>query len=630
MKEGTASPQMKNKHQASELRSTPTSQAMEFGTAYYPDHWPEPDWSRDLDRMKACGIDVVRFGEFSWSWLEPSQGKFQRSAYDRYVKLCQQRDIRLILCTPTATLPPWLLKQHPDCRLVDADGHPCTSHRHFWCWNHRPSRAIAENTIRQLARHFRGHPSVQAWQIDNEPNYAEQVTIYDFNPYAIADFRAWLRVKYDDTLDALNRAWYTNFWSQRYGQWDEIGVYVPQRCNPNYWLDFARFRDLNLAEMIRWQVGLIQEEDPSAKVGTNIPEVGCRMSFFVGQDVFEQARQLDWVGTDLYAASGDRSADLRSLGYSCDLMRSASGKAKFIIAETQAGPHQRTWPQSFSPECWKTDYLRDSVRTYVEHGAKAVYFFLFRPTPGGQEMGMNGLTAPDGGESDRTRMVRNLADRKPDLLARQSRRLGRPLAVIHYSRDSIRFLGYWQDSLPLLDASYQGWHRLLDEAGYRVDFVDDEGFKAGLPKETELFVLPQTHVADDAIIAGAIRAANRMPVIVGPHTALLDEHGLLRQQCPGGQLAARASVIPGYWHDVKICASVAGIKLAPIPGYRQIDMSGKKTSGKVLARFALPGKPTAMVKAKNVLWCAFDVGSVYAQSTARGKAWLRRTLLLPT
>ena len=603
--------------------------SFEVGVSYYPDHWPEADWARDLDHIKACGIDVVRFGEFSWSWFESREGQFQWDEYDRFVELCRERELGLVLCTVTATLPPWLLKKHPDCRLVDANGHPCTSHRHFWSWNHRPSRAIAENTIRQLTRHFKGHPSVQAWQIDNEPNLSERMEIYDFNPYTLADFRAWLRERYHDSLDALNRAWFTNFWSQRYSEWDEIGVLVPQQCNPNHWLDFARFREANVAAMVHWQARLIREEDPGAKVGTNIPETGCVQSFTLAQDYFEQAKGLDWVGTDLYAASGNRKADMEGFGFNCDLMRSAAGKAKFIVAESQAGPHQRTWPQGFAPECWAPDYMRDCVRTYAEHGAEAVYFFLFRPAPGGYELGMNGLTAPDGGESDRTRMVRQIADHRPELFARRTRREKRPLAVIHYSRDSIRFLGFWPDSLQLLQASYRGWHRLLDEAGYRVNFVDDEGLEAGLERETRLLVLPQTQVAGDAVIDAAAQMADRMPVIAGPHTALLDEHGLLRQQAPGGKMAERAGLSPGLWHDLKIRATITGAKLAPITAYRAFDVGCEKFRGKVVASFAGSKKTPALVKGGNLTWCAFDVGSVYSESAAPGRAWLRRKVFAP-
>ena len=163
---------------------------VEFGTAYYPDHWPEAQWPRDLDLIQRIGIEVVRFGEFSWSWYEPRPGQFDFSGFDRFMKLIESRRLKLMLCTPTATLPPWLPKLHPDCRLMDVDGHYCLSHRHFWCWNHRESRALAETTIRTLVHRYQDHPSVIGYQVDNEPNYAESETIYDFNPHALADFRS--------------------------------------------------------------------------------------------------------------------------------------------------------------------------------------------------------------------------------------------------------------------------------------------------------------------------------------------------------------------------------------------------------------------------------------------------------
>ncbi len=612
-------------------KSTRAAQAgITFGTAYYGDHWPEEQWGRDLDQIRSLGIEVVRFGEFSWSWFEPRPGEFRWELYGRFVDMAAERGLRMVLCTPTATPPPWFLKMFPDSRLMDADGHLCHAHRHYWCWNHRASRHQAERTIRALVSHFKLHKGVVAWQIDNEPNYAESTTLYDFNPAATADYRMWLREKYGDSLDALNSAWYCNFWSQRYGAWDEIGVLVPQRSNPHAWLDFARWREWNLGEMVRWQARLIREEDPAAVVGTNIPETGVKLSACIGQDYFDQARDLDWIGTDLYYATGDRAADVRFMRYSCDLMRSAAGKAEFIIAETQAGPHQRTWPSGFAAETWDAGYLRESIEAYAEHGARAVYFFLFRPTPGGNEIGMNGLTAGDGGPSERTRLVESLAPagKQKKLLASRDRRARRPRALMHYSRDSIRFLQFWPASLELLQRSYSGWHRMLDEAGYAIDFISDEQLAGGAASEAKLLLLPQSHLMGDEAIAAVTGSDKRQRIILGPHTAMLDERGQLRQQQPGGALAAAAGVSLGFWYDLKVSAGIKGIKLPPITGYRDLTTNSNKS---IAAEFrslkAPPLKKPALIASGRFRWAAFDVGAVYDQSSAPGRTWLRRKFL---
>lgn len=333
------------------------------GAAYYPDHWPEADWPADLDRIAAAGIRVIRFGEFSWSWFQPTPGRFTWGPYDRFVDLVAQRGLKLCLCTRTATLPPWLLHKYPDCRQMNQHGHYSLAARRNWCWNHRASRSRAATAILALARRYGAHPAVWGWQIDNEVHYeGRHGDVCDFNPAALEDFRQWLRGKYNDSLDALNAAWYTGFWSQRYGDWDHIGAsYHLSHTNPHAWLDFARWRELNLAAMIRWQADLLRANTTNQSIGTNIPEVGVLHSAAIGQDYFEQARGLDWVGTDLYYATGNRAKDLRNAAYSCDLIRSTARVAKpegaeFLLAEAQAGPHRRAWPMNFAGEAFGPDY----------------------------------------------------------------------------------------------------------------------------------------------------------------------------------------------------------------------------------------------------------------------------------
>lgn len=598
---------------------------LKFGVAYYGDHWPEEQWDRDLSHIASLGIELVRFGEFSWAWFEPQPGKFDFRAYERFLALAARKNLKLVLCTPTATPPPWFIRRFPDGRLMDAQGLVCTRPRHFWCWHHAESRKLAEKTIRALVERFAGHEAVVGWQIDNEPNYSESEIIYDYNPHALAAFRRWLKQRHHDSLDSLNRAWYTAFWSQTYGDWDEIGTLPFHATNPNAWLDFARFREAHLAEFVRWQASLIRGIDSKVAVGTNIPETGVRLSALIGQDYFDQARGLDWIGTDLYYATGNRAADLQNMRYSTDLMRSAAGKATFVISETQAGPHQRTWPQGFAGEAWSETYLEQSVQAYVEHGAAGVWFFLFRPTPGGVELGMNGLTAPDGGPSPRTRKVEKLATQWPSMLARFKQREKRRLAVIHYSRDSIRFLTFWRESLDRLEQSYRGWHRLLDVSGYRVRFVGDDELAAGeLPPEMKLLVLPQSHVLNDTQLQKLLQLARTTRLILGPHTALLDHNGQLRQSLPGGGLTQLAGVTPGLLHDTRINGQLGTINGPAIDAIRAADVS----TGKVyrIVRFANPRKLAAVVTRARVTWTGFDVGRAHQLTSDAGRRYLARLL----
>jgi len=598
-----------------------------FGTAYYPDHWPEAAWERDLKSARDCGVRLVRFGEFSWSWFEPSEGAFDFAAYDRFVDLAAGLGLKLLLCTPTATPPPWLMHRHPDGYLQDAQGHSFKGARHFGCWHHPGMRAAAERTIRALAGHYAPHEAVVGWQIDNEPNYAENTTIHDYNPHALADWRRWLREKHG-SLGSLNDAWYTNFWSQRYSDWEHLPHLDPIRSNPNAWLDFARHRENFLARFVRWQRDLLREVGDAAggpaadwALGTNIPDPGLRLSAFIGQDYFDQAAGLDWVGTDLYMASGDRAADLREMRYRTDLMRSVAeaGGGEFSIMETQAGPHQRTWRNTFAGEAWGPDYLDAAARIYIEHGADLVAWFLLRPTPAGREIGMNGLLAADGGPSPRTEAAGQLHAEGDALLDPRKARAGRPLALMHYSRDSVRWATYWSGTLDDFEASYLGWHRLLDETGHRLRFVSDRELADGLPAAAEdaaVMVLPESHLLSDTQIDAALAwqaGGDGRRVICGPHTAMLDERGHLRQQQPGGRLAEAAGVTLGYWNDITETPLPTVLGGGVVRGCRTLEADGQ----------------TRMMKPGGVTWLAFDAGGAYEQAEHDTQRQPLRELVAP-
>jgi beta-galactosidase len=593
-----------------------------FGTAYYPDHWPETDWARDLDRIRDAGIKAVRFGEFSWSWYEPAPGKFNFAAFDRFVTLAEQRGLRLVLCTPTATPPPWFDRIFPDGRLQDMDGRHCLSVRHFWCWNHAASRKQAEKTIRRLARQYRDCPSLWGWQIDNEPNYAEEDNIatrsrmYDFHPAAFAAFVGWLKARYQ-SLDALNAAWWSNFWSQRASSWEDILV---RRigANPHSWLDFMRWREANVAAFVHWQAAILREITPDAKIGCNIPETGVRFSVGIGQDYWAQAQGLDWAGTDLYQATGNRIRDLQRLAYSTDLIRSAAtaGGAEFLLSETQAGAHERAWPMSFAGETIGPDYLEQAADAHASRGAEQIWWFLWRPTHGGAEIGMNGLQNLDGSDSARTDSVRKLADRVK-LRAARAQWLKRKPVYIHYSRDSLLYASSWPAQLPALEDCLSGWHALLERAGFRIEFLNDEALmKTNLGKGDTL-VLPHTALAGDAIVEKLALSAAR--IFAGPHTALLNRHGQLRNVRLPAALRQKWRVDFGPWRDIGKLPSASG--LPPLTGYRELI---PLPAASVTER--LSDRTPWRVSGTRATLFGIDPGEIFLRSTSAQRASLIRKI----
>jgi len=597
--------------------SSPTLSPVQFGTAYYPDHWPESDWARDLDRIAAAGLTAVRFGEFSWSWYEPEPGRFDFAAFDRFVDLVEARGLELCLCTPTATPPPWMDELFPDGRLMDMHGRRCLSHRHFWCWNHPGARAKAEETITALATRYAGRRVLWGWQIDNEPNYAEQTRdaegMYDWNPHSRRAFAAWLERRHG-SIDALNAAWWTNFWSQRVRSWEEAAT--PRgKVNPQAWLDFLRWRESALAEQIAWQAALLRRLTPGLRIGCNIPETGVVGSVNIGQDYFAQAAAgLDWVGTDLYQATGQRAVDLARHAHSTDLLRSAAeaAGAEFFLSETQAGPHVRAWPNGFAGEGFGPDYLADCARVYATRGATRVWWFLWRPTLGGVELGMNGVQALDGSDTARTREVRKLAAAGTALAQQRAAWLRRPRAVVHYSRASLLHRSAFTTDLAPLNDCLDGWHALLEALGYRVDYVSDAQVAAGVANEAAVVVAPFSVVVSDAVAAAL--AAVPAPLLAGPHTGACDEHGCLRADGAPAPLRARFGATPGLWRDVGPKPRWPGG--GELDGWREWEASAKRVRWRA-------GRAVLAVGAGRDAWLAGDLGAAYW----RARPAARRLLL---
>ena len=536
---------------------------MKLGTAYYPDYFPATDWATDLDRMKAAGIGCVRILEFGWTWYQPEPDRWTWDGLDRFLDLALERKIDVCLSTPTATPPPWFFERQEDARLMDEQGHFCRAHRHMACWNHPGGWEEAARTIRILANRYGSHPAVWGWQIDNEPNYAEDPAgFYDFNPHAIRAGQEWLKARYG-TLDALNEAWFGSFWSQRYNRWEQIWRTHSPKSNPNSFLAFLRWRESTVAQFVQNQAALLRENTRDQKIGVNIPETGIPFSLQIAQDYWGQSSGLDWIGTDLYTASGKREDDMAALRYSCDMMRSVqesvAPNGEFLVAETQAGPHLRAWQCTFAGEAWDPDFITASLRVYAERGATQSWLFMWRPTRGGREIGMNGLQTFEGEDSPRTEEVRRLAGDPDSFTKLAVTYRERPVALVHYSQDSLRHLLYFE---PMERAAtiLRGMHRLLDAEGFRIRFLNDAELLAGPPEGARLY-LPLSPLlppqAQQAVIDWQQGGAGRQ-LWLGPDTGLMDADGnwLRREQRP---LWTWLGIEPGVLCDIAEALEVDGV-----------------------------------------------------------------------
>ena len=243
--------------------------AFYYGTDYYPEHWPRDRWETDAKLMEEMGIDVVRMAEFSWAKMEPREGEFHFEWLKEAVALLAKHGIKSILGTPTAAPPAWIIEKNPEIQPIDSDG---TQHffggRHHDCQSNETYRQHIRRFVTAMATAFKDDPNVVGWQIDNELGNSHYNLCYC--PSCTAHFQEWLRKKYG-TVDALNNAWGTWFWSQQYDSFEQVQapkVTVSGR-NPSAVLDWNRFCSDLIVDFQQLQIDIIRSICPPAQFITH-------------------------------------------------------------------------------------------------------------------------------------------------------------------------------------------------------------------------------------------------------------------------------------------------------------------------------------------------------------------------
>lgn len=375
---------------------------MKLGVCYYPEHWPRSMWAEDARRMHAMGIRVVRIAEFAWSRIEPEPGRFDWAWLDEAVETLHAAGLGVVMCTPTATPPKWLHDRMPDMVAVDLQGRPrgFGSRRHY-CFSHAGYRAESRRISRAVAERYGQHPAVVAWQTDNE--YGCHDTVLSLSESARQGFRRWLAARYT-TIDALNTAWGTVFWSQVYRSFDEIDLpaLTVTEAHPAHRLDWRRFSSDEVVAFNREQVAILRELSPGRPVSHNF------MGFFTEFNHHDVAADLDiatWDSyplgvTQMFFLSAEEKARWARTGhpdipsFHHDLYRGMCRDGRWWVMEQQPGPvnwaHWNPAPEDGMVRLW-------SWQAFA-HGAEVVSYFRWRQAPFAQEQMHTGLLRPDASE----------------------------------------------------------------------------------------------------------------------------------------------------------------------------------------------------------------------------------------
>lgn len=426
-----------------------------LGVDYYPEQWPEAWWVKDAAMMVDLGLTYVRIGEFAWSLLEPEDGRTDFAWLDRAVAILSKAGLQIVMGTPTAAPPPWLSHKHDmfqrdENRLVLGPG----SRRHV-CANNPHYIAHAQKIVTAMAQHFAPHRGITTWQIDNE--FGCHGTTRCFCDHCHKAFQVWLKDKYG-TLEALNAAWGTVFWSAIYTAWEQIPLpwKTPAQASPSLQLDFRRFSSDSWVKFQRLQIDIVRQFAPQTQITHNF------MGDVDQQDYFALAQDLDFVAWDNYPQA---TTGPEQIAYNHDMMRGYKGGKGFWVIEQQPGVVN--W------DAYNRPVPPQQVRLWTYqgfgHGAEAVMYFRWRAGRFGQEQYHMGVLRQD---NTPTRLYDEIVQMKAELARVPAfRRQAAPVAILFDFND----LWAIQIDPHQKDFSYRQFvknlYRELWQAGINVDMV---------------------------------------------------------------------------------------------------------------------------------------------------------------
>ncbi|MFD4475122.1 beta-galactosidase [Streptomyces sp. NPDC058471] len=465
-----------------------------YGADYNPEQWPRTVWEEDVRLMREAGVTIVSLGIFSWARIQPAQDAWDFGWLDEIMDLLHAGGIAVDLATATASPPPWLTAAHPEILPVTAAGETVwPGARQHWRPTSPVFREHALRLVREMALRYAGHPALVAWHVSNELGCHN---IYDYSDDAARAFRDWLRARHT-TLDGLNHAWGTAFWSQRYSDWEQI---LPPRLaashpNPTQQLDFKRFSSDALKEYLRAERDVLRELTPEVPVTTNFMVMGGTK----GMDYADWAGEVDFVSNDHYVVPGPQARD--ELSFSASLTSSVAGHRPWFLMEHSTSAVN--W-QPVNLAKREGDLARDSL-LHVAHGADAVCFFQWRQSAAGAEKYHSAMVPHAGAESEVFRAVTGLG-RTLKALAPVAG-TGREPARVAVLFDWDSWWASEQDSHPtsLLDYHQEAldWYSALLALGIRADVAT---------KRTELapydvLIAPVLHVVPEALAKDLTRYA---------------------------------------------------------------------------------------------------------------------------
>ena len=469
------------------------------GAYYYPEHWDESQWERDLKQMHELGFEFTHFAEFAWAQLEPQEGVYDFSWLDRAVALAAKYDLKVVMCTSTATPPVWLSRKYPEILLKSEDGtvqdHGARQHASFASPVYRK---LAYRMIEELARHYGNDSRIIGWQLDNEP-----AVQFDYNQAAEEAFREFLKEKYHYNIQELNAAWGTAFWSEVYSRFEEITLPKTAQMFMNHHqiLDYRRFAAKQTNDFLNEQCRLIKKYAKNQWVTTNyIPDYD--------KGHIGGSKDLDFVSYTRYMVYGDnegigrrgyRVGNPLRIAMANDFFRPVNGT--YGVMELQPG--QVNWG-SINPQP-----LPGAVRLWLwsvfAGGSDFICTYRYRQPLYGTEqyhygiVGTDGVTVTPGGR-EYEQFMKEIRSLRKDYRPKEDKPetyLKRKTAILwnpenYWSIDRQKQNITWNTF-----AHVDKYYRTLKSYAAPVDFISEEKDFSQYP----VMIVPAYQLADKELVA---------------------------------------------------------------------------------------------------------------------------------
>lgn len=591
---------------------------MALGVCYYPEHWPEDWWQNDARRMRELGIQYVRIGEFAWSRIEPRRNQFEWDWLDRAMNVLGEAGLKIVLGTPTATPPKWLIDEFPDIVPTDSEGRKrgFGSRRHYSFSSHDYWRESAR-IVEIIAERYGEHPALVGWQTDNE--YGCHDTILSYGEEDLKVFRDWLRRRYQSTQQ-LNEAWGNVFWSMEVQEFHEISLpnLTVTEANPAARLDFWRFQSSQVEAYNRMQCDLIRAYSPGRWITHNY------MGFFNEFDHWPLGDSLNLASWDSYPigfverfpfSETERNRwaetshpDIASFHH--DLYRGV-GRGRFWVMEQQPGP------VNWAP--WNPEPKPGMVRLWtweaLAHGAETVSYFRWRQATSAQEQMHAGLNLPGMHELSRGGMeAKRVADELKTIGPLPQTGKARVALVYDYEASWITRIQPQGADYHFVEIMFR-WYEAARRLGLDIDIVPP----AAPLEDYELILAPCLPYVSDAA-ARAFETAKGV-ILFGPRTGSKSRDFKIPEGLPPGPLRdlqgfrvlAVSSLRPG------LSCGVDGLVSGSVSKWRErVEIAD---GVEVLARFA-DNAPALLRKGQAISLLGWPDEALLASimSDAAGKA----------